>query len=330
MKPIIEVRDLKTYFKTFNGLVKAVDGIDYDVRPGEILAIVGESGSGKSVAMRSLIGLNAGSNTRCSGSIVYQERELLTLKPEEWRTVRGQEIGMIFQEPMSSFDPLYTVGQQAVETYLSHFGDTVSPTEAKSRVIESFRQVRIPEAEQRFHDYPHQLSGGMLQRIGIAITLSLKPNVLIADEPTTALDVTIQAQILNLMRKLQAETGTSIIFITHDLGVVSQIADRVIVMYAGEIVESSDIHKLLAEPQHPYTQGLLASRVKPEYKGSDLPSIPGVVPRPFEYPKGCRFHPRCPHAFSRCSKENPQLQQVPGCEYEHLSACWLHQKGEEL
>ena len=328
MKPIVSVQGLKTYFRTLEGLVRAVDEVSFDLFPGEILAIVGESGSGKSVCVRSLLGLHASHNVELAGSVRYGDRDLLPLKPDEWRSIRGREIGMIFQEPMSSFDPLYTVGEQAIEAYTAHFPE-VGTNEAKGILLDEFRGVRIPEAERRFDDYAHQLSGGMLQRIMIAVALSLRPAVLIADEPTTALDVTIQAQILNLMKNLQRERETAIIFITHDLGVVSQIADRVIVMYAGKVVEHTDVETLNRNPAHPYTRGLLASRVTPAFKGRELPSIRGVVPRPVEFPQGCRFHPRCDHAFERCTAHEPPPfvvdERADSSDVEHTSACWLNE-----
>jgi len=326
-KPIVQYRNVKTYFKTFNGLVKAVDDISFDVYPGEILAIVGESGSGKSVAMRNLLGLNRSVNTVVEGSITLNNGkplDLTALGDKEWRSVRGRQIGMIFQEPMSSFDPLSTVGDQAVEAYRAHF--KVSAAEAREVLVEMFRKVHIPEAERRFDEYPHEMSGGMLQRIMIATVLAVKPAVLIADEPTTALDVTIQAQILNLMKELQSEFGTSIIFITHDLGVVRQIADRVIVMYSGKITEEADADSLFDNSSHPYTMGLLDSRVLPEFKGGSLPAIPGIVPRPFDLPEGCRFNPRCSRAMEKCRRQLPPTVQIAK---GHFSTCWLHSEDSD-
>ena len=287
MDSIVRVENLKTCFTTVNGTVRAVDDVSFDVKRGEILAIVGESGSGKTVAVRNLLGLNDSKNATVEGSITYmkagpsgepQSRNLMGLNHRQWRDIRGREIGMIFQEPMSSFDPLSRLGHQAVEAYRAHFEGTDS--QVRDHIITLLQKVRIPDAEKRFDQYPHQMSGGMLQRFMIAMVLSCRPALLIADEPTTALDVTIQAQILKLIREIQSDLGTSIIFISHDLGVVSQIADRVIVMYGGKIVERADVYTLFDNPLHPYTQGLLKSRVKPQYKGHALPSIGGTVPRP--------------------------------------------------
>ena len=312
MQPIVNVQNLKTYFTTVNGTVRAVDDVSFTVNRGEILAIVGESGSGKTVAVRNLLGLNDSKNARVEGTITYlkarpsgepQTINLVGLK--QWRNIRGREIGMIFQEPMSSFDPLSRLGHQAVEAYQAHFEGTDS--QVRDHIITLLQKVRIPDAEKRFDQYPHQMSGGMLQRFMIAMVLSCRPALLIADEPTTALDVTIQAQILKLIREIQTDSGTSIIFISHDLGVVSQIADRVIVMYGGQIVERADVYTLFANPLHPYTKGLLKSRVKPEYKGRALPFIGGTVPRPTDSLQGCRFEPRCAFATEKCRVAIPGL-----------------------
>ena len=312
MQPIVNVQNLKTYFTTVNGTVRAVDDVSFTVNRGEILAIVGESGSGKTVAVRNLLGLNDSKNATVEGSITYmkagpsgepQSRNLMGLNHRQWRDIRGREIGMIFQEPMSSFDPLSRLGHQAVEAYRAHF----EGTDARDHIIALLRKVHIPDVEKRFDQYPHQMSGGMLQRFMIAMVLSCRPTLLIADEPTTALDVTIQAQILKLIREIQTDSGTSIIFISHDLGVVSQIANRVIVMYGGQIVERADVYTLFANPLHPYTKGLLKSRVKPEYKGRALPFIGGTVPRATDSLQGCRFEPRCAFAMEKCRVAIPGL-----------------------
>ncbi len=316
---IINVNNLKTHFRTDEGIVKAVDDVSFELRDKEILAIVGESGCGKSVTVQTVMGLLRCPPAIIEGSIVYQGKELVGMKPNEYQKIRGKEIGMIFQEPMSAFDPLYTVGQQASEAVSVHFNlDTHS---IRERVIKMFEKVGIPEAEKRFDEYPHQMSGGMLQRMMIALTLACEPNVLIADEPTTALDVTIQAQVLNLMRDLQKETGTSIIFITHDLGVVAEIADRIHVMYAGKIVEKASVIDLFDTAKHPYTQGLLDSRLKRNLKGQELPYIKGNVPRAFEFPQGCRFNPRCPYAKEICMREMPPDFEIAK---NHTVACWLY------
>jgi len=316
---IIEVKNLKTHFKTDEGIVKAVDDVSFELRDKEILAIVGESGCGKSVTVQTVMGLLKSPPAIINGSIEYKGKQLVGMNPKQYQKVRGNEIGMIFQEPMSAFDPLYTVGQQAQEAVSVHY--KMDKESIRKRVIEMFEKVGIPEAAKRYDEYPHQMSGGMLQRMMIALTLSCEPNVLIADEPTTALDVTIQAQVLNLMRDLQKETGTSIIFITHDLGVVAEIADRIHVMYAGKIVEKATVLELFDNAKHPYTQGLLNSRLKRNLKGQELPYIKGNVPRAFEFPKGCRFNPRCPYAKEKCLEEMP-----PDFELEngHIVACWLY------
>ena len=325
-QPIVRVQNLKTHFTTVNGTVRAVDDVSFTVHRGEILAIVGESGSGKTVAVRNLLGLNDSKNATVEGSIRYsgsagETRNLMGLNHEQWRAIRGREIGMIFQEPMSSFDPLTRLGQQAVEAYRAHFAGTAS--QVRDRIINLLRKVRIPDAEQRFEQYPHQMSGGMLQRFMIATVLSCRPALLIADEPTTALDVTIQAQILKLIRQIRADFGTSIIFISHDLGVVSQIADRVIVMYAGQITESADVHTLFSKPFHPYTKGLLESRVGPQYKGHPLPSIGGSAPRPTDIRQSCRFAPRCKFAIEKCHTAMPDLISP---NLQQQVRCWLYQK----
>ena len=321
--PLLTVRGMKTYFPTFQGLVKAVDGVDFDLYPGEVLALVGESGSGKSVSAQTVMGLHSPKHSRIEGSIQFEGTELIGAPMKTMLDLRGAGIGMIFQEPMSAFDPLYTVGAQMVEAHRLHFPG-VSVQEARQRAIEALQSVGIPDSKRRFGEYAHQMSGGMLQRMLIALVIMNKPRMLIADEPTTALDVTIQAQVLRLMKKLQQDTGMAILFITHDLGVVAEMADRVHVMYAGRIVERGTAREVFGSPQHPYTQGLLASKVRPEYKKGALPYIQGVVPRAFEFPEGCRFHPRCSFATDRCRSELPTdsfpLVQQP----LHGVACHLY------
>lgn len=319
---ILTVRNLKTYFRTPEGVVKAVDDVSFHLDRGEVLALVGESGCGKSVTAYSVLGLVKAPPARLEGSIEFGGQELIGLSEAEYRKVRGKQISMIFQEPMSTFDPLYTVGYQLMEVAKAHM--PWSDAEAKEKIIDTLRSIHIPEPEKRFDEYPHQMSGGMLQRIMIAMALITSPEIIIADEPTTALDVTIQAQVLNLMQDLQSEYSGSIIFITHDLGTVAEIADRVHVMYAGKIVEKASVVDLFDDPLHPYSIGLLTSRVKREYKGEVLPYIEGNVPRADEFPEGCRFHPRCPRAMHKCRKQQPP-DFVPASN--HTVACWLYEEG---
>lgn len=320
---MIVVKGLHSYFKTEDGLVKAVDDITFELRPNEVLALVGESGCGKSVTALTVMGLLNRKKTVLKGEILFREKRLLELSPEAYRQIRGDKIGMIFQEPMSAFDPLYTIGYQMQEVLKAH--TTLSVEEQKQRAVHWLKNIGIPEAEKRFGQYPHEMSGGMLQRVMIAMALMLQPEVLIADEPTTALDVTIQAQVLGLIRNLQKNEGTSVLFITHDLGVVAEIADRVHVMYAGKIVEKGTVTRLFHRPLHPYTIGLLTSRVVKGKKGKELPFIPGYVPRAFELPEGCRFHPRCTLKLPRCERESPPEFLI---DDENRVACWLFERGE--
>jgi len=317
---LLRVRDLRTWFLTDAGPVRAVDGVSFDLRAGETLGIVGESGSGKSVTAMTLLGLTRDKNTRFEGEVLYRDQDLLKLPESRLREVRGNEIAMIFQDPMTSLNPVYTVGDQIVEAITTH--EQASKSEAKRRAVELLRQVGIPNPQVRVDDYPHQFSGGMRQRAMIAMALSCNPDVLIADEPTTALDVTIQAQILELLDRLRADFDSAVILITHDLGVVAEVADDILVMYAGRIVERGGKRQLFYDPQHPYTWGLLGSiprldRPKPE----KLHSIEGTPPSLINLPEGCKFRPRCPHAFEKCSEE-PELKnrvEAPG----HLDRCWL-------
>ncbi|KUK77968.1 MAG: ABC-type dipeptide/oligopeptide/nickel transport system, ATPase component [Mesotoga prima] len=318
MSTILEVKNLKTYFRTPDGLVKAVDDISFKVEKGEILALVGESGCGKSVTVQTILGLIKVPPAKVEGEIYYKGKNLAGLSNKAYRNIRGKEISMIFQEPMSTFDPLFTIGYQLKEVARAHMPWDEGKT--YEEIISILRRINIPEPEKRCKEYPHEMSGGMLQRIMIAMALITNPEIVIADEPTTALDVTIQAQVLNIMLELQGEFGSSIIFITHDLGVVAELADRVHVMYAGKIVEKAGVNELYSSPSHPYTKGLLNSRVMRSYKGKKLPYIEGYVPRAYEFPDGCRFNPRCPHVMEICrEKDPPEFSLNTG----HSVACWL-------
>jgi len=329
MAALLEVEDLGTWFYTRQGIVKAVDGVDFHVASGETLAIVGESGCGKSMTALSLMRLIPDPPGRIvSGAVRLAGRDLLKLSEEEMRDVRGNEISMIFQEPMTSLNPVMTIGKQISEALILH--REMDRRQALKRAIEMLDLVRIPEPRQRAREYPHQLSGGMRQRAMIAMALACNPKVLIADEPTTALDVTIQAQILELILELQREFAAAVILITHDLGVVAETARRVIVMYAGRKVEEAEVGELFARPMHPYTVGLLASiprldlmRGEVERVGQRLQEIPGIVPPLFDLPEGCAFAPRCERADDLCRRERPAYQEKqPG----HWAACW-HNNG---
>ncbi len=318
MTALLEVRDLCTHFTTEDGECRAVDGVSFSIDAGRTLAIVGESGSGKSVTSLSIMSLVPHPPGRIAGgSIRFEGRELLGLPKAEMQNLRGNGMAMIFQEPMSSLNPAYTVGNQIVEVLLRH--RRISRAQAIERAMAMLRRVRIPAPEQRFHEYPHKLSGGMRQRVMIAMALACEPRLLIADEPTTALDVTIQAQILDLMRTLQEETGTAIILITHDLGVVAEVADAVVVMYAGRVVEQAPVQALFDTPQHPYTIGLLGSIPRLDDTRTRLASIAGQVPSPLRRPAGCSFADRCPFADAPCHAAAPTLRNVGE---DHVSACW--------
>ena len=321
-KPLLEVEGLKTWFYTRDGVVRAVDGVSFSVHPGETVAMVGESGCGKSVTSLSILRLIASPPGRIiAGRITFEGRDLLALPEEEMRKVRGNEISMIFQEPMTSLNPVLTIGHQIAETLALHRG--LSRGDAMARAIEMLKLVNIPEPASRTHQYPHQLSGGMRQRVMIAMALACGPKLLIADEPTTALDVTIQAQILDLMRGLKARTGAAILLITHDLGIVAEMAQRVFVMYAGRKVEEAPVAELFARPRHPYTRGLLASIPRLGAAATAghkrLAEIPGVVPSLLEEIPGCVFAPRCRYAVERCRREYPPLERKAD---GHLVACW--------
>jgi peptide/nickel transport system ATP-binding protein len=317
--PLLEVKDLRTEFGSAGSVFAAVDGVSFTLEAGETLGIVGESGCGKSVTSLSIMRLVPNPPGRiAAGEVRLQGRNLLALSEVEMRAVRGGAISMIFQEPMTSLNPVQTVGDQIIEGIRLH--RNVGAAEARERALEMLRLVRIPSPETRIDEYPHQLSGGMRQRVMIAMALACDPQILIADEPTTALDVTIQAQILDLLRDLRQRTGAAIMLITHDLGVVAEIANRVIVMYAGKIVEQATVERLFANPQHPYTLGLLGSMPKLTGDADErLIAIEGVVPNPYALPQGCRFHPRCALANAQCRAAQPPLIEI---EAGHHTACW--------
>jgi len=317
--PLLEVKNLRTEFRSAGSVFAAVDGVSFTLEAGETLGIVGESGCGKSVTSLSIMRLVPDPPGRiAAGEVRLQGRNLLELPEVEMRAVRGGAISMIFQEPMTSLNPVQTVGDQIIEGVRLH--RSVGAAEARARALEMLRLVRIPSPETRIDEYPHQLSGGMRQRVMIAMALACDPQILIADEPTTALDVTIQAQILDLLRDLRQRTGAAIMLITHDLGVVAEIANRVIVMYAGKIVEQATVERLFANPQHPYTLGLLGSMPKLTGDADErLIAIEGVVPNPYALPQGCRFHPRCALADAQCRAAQPPLIEI---EAGHHTACW--------
>ncbi len=318
MNDLLEVRELRTIFTTDDGEFAAVDGVSFSIGAGRTLAIVGESGCGKSVTALSIMGLVPNPPGRMEGgSIRFEGRELVGAPATEMQDLRGNGMAMIFQEPMSSLNPAFTIGDQIVEGLLRH--KDLTRAQAKERAIEMLRKVRIPAPEQRFGEYPHKLSGGMRQRAMIAMALACEPRLLIADEPTTALDVTIQAQILELMRTLQSETGAAVILITHDLGVVAEVADEVLVMYSGRVVERAPVKQLFDMPQHPYTVGLLASVPRLDGDEERLASIEGQVPNALRRPIGCKFADRCPFVIAKCRAEDPPLMAVGE---HHLSACW--------
>jgi len=316
---LLEIKGLATQFNSNGRVIPAVDGIDIHVQPGETVGIVGESGSGKTVTALSVMRLLPRTGAKIAkGEILYKGRDLIKLNDEEMRKIRGNEIAMIFQEPMTSLNPVYTIGQQLNEMMILHSGYTKK--HAKECAIEMLKKVHIPRAEKIYNEYPHQLSGGMRQRVMIAMAMSCDPELLIADEPTTALDVTIQAQILDLMRELGQSQKTAILLITHDLGVVSEMCDRVFVMYAGQVLEEADVYRLFENPSHPYTQGLLKSIPRADNIGR-LDSIPGNVPLPGTIKEGCRFASRCSHTFAKCLKDAPPLFQIAG---GHKTRCWLY------
>ena len=319
---LLVIDELKVSFDTDEGLVRAVDGVSFSVNRGEVVAVVGESGSGKSVTGMTMMGLTRGPNADISGSAKLDGKELLTASNEELRQIRGNDIAMIFQDPISSLNPVYRVGDQIVEQIRTH-NRHVSKADAMARAVELMERVGVPRAAERLRSYPHEFSGGMRQRVMIAMALSCSPKLLIADEPTTALDVTIQAQILDELRKLRAETDAGIILVTHDLAVVADIADRVVVMYSGRVVEQGTLDDLFYDPQHPYTWGLLGSITRVDRdRAQRLPAIAGMPPSLLAPPTGCHFRSRCPHAFEKCD-EVPQLESRLADAPAHLDRCWL-------
>jgi peptide/nickel transport system ATP-binding protein len=319
-QPLLEVKDLTVHFPTEDGIVKAVDGVSFSVLPGETLGVVGESGSGKSVSFLTVMGLIARTQAQIEGEIIFQGQDLLTLPDDDMRNVRGEKVSMIFQDPMTSLHPYYRVGDQIAEAVRVH--QRVSKQEAHEQAVEMLRRVGIPRPDERADQYPHEFSGGMRQRAMIAMALSLNPDLLIADEPTTALDVTVQAQILDLLDRLKQEFNAAIVIVTHDLGVVAEHCDHIQVMYAGKIVEAGDRRDIYYGAHHPYTWGLLASipRLNESDEKERLVPIRGLPPSLIFVPPGCAFHPRCPHVFDRCRTEVPELLPADG---HHASRCHL-------
>jgi len=317
--PLLRVEDLRTYFELGAGTLRAVDGVSFALHPGRVLGIVGESGSGKSATALSIMRLIDPPGRIVGGRVLFKEQDLTRLSEREMEALRGNRIGMVFQNPMTSLDPSFRIGQQIAETLITH--ERLSPAEARRRTIELLRLVGIPDGERRYDDYPHQFSGGMRQRVLIAAAIACKPDVLIADEPTTALDVTIQAQILRLLADLQRRLGSAMVLITHDLGVIAAMADEVLVMYAGRVVELADVDTIFHAPKHPYTRGLLQSLVRLEDgRDSVLQPIAGAPPNLIDLPPGCPFRPRCVHAVERCAAELPALRKFAA---GHQVACHL-------
>jgi oligopeptide/dipeptide ABC transporter ATP-binding protein len=324
---LLNVRDLTVSFATEGGTVQAVDGVSLDLAAGEIVAVVGESGSGKSVTAMTLMGLTRSHNARFGGEATYKGTELVQADDDTLRGIRGAEIAMVFQDPMTSLNPVQKIGDQIAEQILAH--EDVSKADARERSIELLERVGLPRARDRIDSYPHEFSGGMRQRVMIALALSCDPSVLIADEPTTALDVTIQAQILEQIHQLRDETGAAVILVTHDLGVVAELADRVAVMYAGRIVEQGTLDELFYDPQHPYTWGLLGSIARVDRERPErLPAIAGMPPSLANRPEGCHFSPRCPHAFDKCN-QTPALEQRGGKTPGHADRCWLDPEAKQ-
>jgi peptide/nickel transport system ATP-binding protein/oligopeptide transport system ATP-binding protein len=319
--PLLTVEDLHVSFATEEGVVQAVDGVSFELAAGEVLAVVGESGSGKSVMAMTLMGLTRSPNARFEGKASYKGAELVEASEDELRAVRGAEIAMIFQDPMTSLNPVQRIGKQIMEQIQEH--EALPDQQARERTVELLERVGIPRARDRVDSYPFEFSGGMRQRVMIALAMSCDPSILIADEPTTALDVTIQAQILERIRELREETGAAVILVTHDLGVVADIADRIAVMYAGRIVEQGTLDQIFYDPQHPYTWGLLGSIMRVDKpRPQRLPAIAGLPPSLAERPEGCHFRPRCPHEFAECQKVPPLVSRVED-QPDHRDRCWL-------
>jgi peptide/nickel transport system ATP-binding protein len=318
--PLLQVDQLRVEFPTRRGTLVAVDGVSFSIAPGEVLGVVGESGAGKSITGAAIIGLIDPPGRIGSGRIVLGGRRIDNLAPEALRRVRGREIGAVFQDPLTSLNPLYTVGRQLVETISTHLN--LSAAAARARALELLSEVGIAAAERRIDQYPHQFSGGMRQRIVIALALAGNPKLIIADEPTTALDVSIQAQIITLLKRLCRDHGTAVMLITHDMGVIAETADRVAVMYAGRIVEIGPVTEVIHRPAHPYTRGLMGSIPSIAGERDVLAQIDGSMPRLTAIPTGCAFHPRCPQVFERCLRERPELAEVGATR----AACWLHQR----
>jgi peptide/nickel transport system ATP-binding protein len=323
---LLDVRDLRTSFRTDDGVVKAVDGVSFSVEKGKTLGIVGESGCGKSVTCLTIMGLNNPRNTISSGEANFKDENLIGMSLSRLRRIRGDEMAMIFQDPMTSLNPVHSIGKQLVEAVMLH--NDVSAKAAKGRALEALKEVGIPRADRRIDDYPHQFSGGMRQRVMIAMAMINDPELLVADEPTTALDVTTQAQILALMAKLQEDHDTAIVMITHDLGVVAEIADDVVVMYAGKVIEEGGVEAIFNAPHHPYTWGLLGSLPRLDTDVERLTQIPGQPPSLLNPPSGCRFHPRCPYVMDVCVRDVPELAPA-GSDTAHLQACWLDEATKE-
>ena len=316
--PLLEIKDLRTYFKTSAGTVKAVDGVSFDIAAGSSLGIVGESGSGKSVTSLSIMRLIEPPGFVAGGQILFRGRDIISFSEREIRDIRGNDICLVFQDPMAALNPVYTVGAQVVEALRAH--QAISRKEALNRAIELFKLVGIPAPERRVNEYPHKLSGGMRQRVTIAIALANEPDLLILDEPTTALDVTIQAQILDLVKDLRQRINTAVLLITHDIGVVKELCQQVVVMYGGRVVERGTAVQVTEDPKHPYTVGLLSSIPSPKMRGQRLNAIGGSVPNPMHMPPGCPFQPRCPRAMAVCAT----MPELRDCGEGRLAACWLY------
>jgi peptide/nickel transport system ATP-binding protein len=319
--PLLSVRNLRVEFNTRRGTLVAVDDVSFDIAPGEVLGVVGESGAGKSITGNAIIGLLEPPGRIAGGEVLLEGERIDNLPQEQMRKIRGRRIGAIFQDPLTSLNPLYTVGRQIIETIRTHL--PMNESQARTRAIDLLKEVGIPAAERRIDHYPHQFSGGMRQRVVIALALCANPRLIVADEPTTALDVSIQAQIIQLLKRLGRDHGTAVMLITHDMGVIAETADRVAVMYAGRVAEIGPVQAVIHEPQHPYTVGLMGSIPSIGQDVERLPQIEGSMPRLTAIPPGCAFNPRCPHAFDRCRVDRPDLMPTPGAT---RAACWLHAK----